>query len=618
MLHHFVEYAQTEGLAAVPGLKPKWIRWLLMFDNQGRFLGVQDFAGDDKKKKGREFLACPDFTQSEMVAAGGGCRPFLVDNVEIVTLLSKGDEIDAKLRAKHDYFVDLLKRAAAAIPELQAVAEVLSDEAKCAPIRHELAEAKAKPTELVTIGILDRVGSPRILVEDDRWHAWWLEFRAALAEARDTKKRPKRGKEAKSTMVDFLSGELGEPQRTQPKVEGLSDVGGLPTGDVLAGFDKEAFTSYRLSQGANAAMSEESAKTYVTALNHLIQHRSSRLAGVKIAYWYSGQVPDELDPAADLLKDSPWLPAEEDEEQSAVSPQERRQAESRAARALEAIRKGEPRLPDLASYRYYAITLSGNSGRVVVRDWMEGSFEELAQNVNAWFNDLAIVHRDGQSVVRHFKFNAVLGAPLRDLREATAPLATAMWRCAVKGTPIPYEVMARTLGRVRADFIQGNAPRHARLGLLKAFTIRKEGVPNMSERLNELEKNPAYISGRIMAVLAAIQRRANPDVGSGVVQRYYAAASATPALILGRLVRTAQIAHLPQIEQEGLRYWFEKLLVDLWGKLDGPPPRILTLEGQTLFAMGYYHQLAHRTKGAPEPGEDSQSPQEEAVSGSDQ
>ncbi len=114
----------------------------------------------------------------------------------------------------------------------------------------------------------------------------------------------------------------------------------------------------------------------------------------------------------------------------------------------------------------------------------------------------------------------------------------------------------------------------------------------MTAELNEHETDPAYLCGRIMAILARIQHKALGDVGAGVVQRYYAAASATPALILGRLVRTAQIAHLPKIASKGLRIWFENQLIDVWAKLDQVPPTVLNLEGQTLFAMGYYHQRA--------------------------
>ena len=115
----------------------------------------------------------------------------------------------------------------------------------------------------------------------------------------------------------------------------------------------------------------------------------------------------------------------------------------------------------------------------------------------------------------------------------------------------------------------------------------------MTSELNELENDPAYLCGRIMALLANIQQAALGDVGAGVVQRYYAAASATPALVLGRLVRTAQIGHLPKIER-GLQWWFNNQLAEIWSKLTQKPPVVLSLEGQTLFAMGYYQQMAKR------------------------
>jgi CRISPR-associated protein Csd1 len=98
----------------------------------------------------------------------------------------------------------------------------------------------------------------------------------------------------------------------------------------------------------------------------------------------------------------------------------------------------------------------------------------------------------------------------------------------------------------------------------------------------------------MMALLANIQQTALPGVGAGVVQRYYAAASATPALVLGRLVRLSQTGHLPKIEG-GLRYWFDDQLAQVWGLLERRIPATLTLEEQTLFAMGYYQQKAKRT-----------------------
>jgi len=328
-----------------------------------------------------------------------------------------------------------------------------------------------------------------------------------------------------------------------------------------------------------------------------------------VLYWYSGPVDPDDDPIRELFEGA-GLPAPEDSAASAdahhgnaASVAERAQAESRARRLLQAIQSGQS--SDLGDFRYYALTLSANSGRVVVRDWMEGRFEELLRSVDAWFRDLAIVSRDGKGVVSSHKFGAVLAAPVRELRDAPAPLAAILWRCAVKRQPIPFEIMAQTLRRVQIDLMQGETPLHARIGLLKAFCNRNERTPDMNPELNCVENDPAYLCGRILAILAKIQQRALGDVGAGIVQRYYAAASATPGLVLGRLVRTAQVGHLPKIQEKGLQRWFENQLAEAWSQLHDKPPAVLSLEGQTLFAMGYYQQVAKRTASTSEGSEES-------------
>ena len=116
----------------------------------------------------------------------------------------------------------------------------------------------------------------------------------------------------------------------------------------------------------------------------------------------------------------------------------------------------------------------------------------------------------------------------------------------------------------------------------------------MRPYLNEDHPNPAYHCGRLMAVYADLQFAALGDVGAGVVQRYYAAASATPALILGRLSRGSQF-HLNKLEG-GLAHWYEQRLASIWGSLKDEAPKILTLEEQSLFALGYYQQKATRNK----------------------
>lgn len=596
MLHAMLDYARSQELSAEPGFKPKTVRWLIVFSDRGEYLHVVDRTGGDKRSKGHLFSACPDLSQQEMVSAGSGCRHFLVDNVSVVALLTKDDCVDDKQTAMHDYFVNLLRQAASAMPILAAIATELSDDKTLAEIRNQLVEGKAKPTDLATFVVGDE---GKAVVEQEDWRDWWRSFRSGLAEQRKAKGQKKGRAKAKEPAAVpqqrcLLSGELIEPLPTHNKIEGLASVGGLSMGDALTSFDKEAFCSFGLGQGANAAMSEEMVKTYVAALNDLIKNRSRSLAGVKVVYWYSHRIEPEHDMLDHVISGFDFGETESSEPDAPRAPSklESNQAESRAARLLDAIRTGQH--PELADCRFYALTLSANSGRVVIRDWMEGSFEDLAKSVASWFEDLSIISRDGARTIASHKFNAVLAASLRDLKDAPAPVVAVLWRCAVKRQRIPHQLMAQTLNRVRLDFIRDEPARHARLGLLKAYCLREERIPNMNVELNEHETNPAYLCGRIMAILARIQMRAMPNVGVGIVQRYYAAASATPALVLGRLVRNAQIAYLPKIDSDGLRRWFENQLADVWSKLNEAPPRVLTLEEQTLFAMGYYHQLAKR------------------------
>jgi CRISPR-associated protein Csd1 len=123
----------------------------------------------------------------------------------------------------------------------------------------------------------------------------------------------------------------------------------------------------------------------------------------------------------------------------------------------------------------------------------------------------------------------------------------------------------------------------------------------MEPYLNPNHPEAAYHCGRLMALLAALQYRALGDVGAGVVQLYYAAASSTPALVLGRLVRTAQF-HLNKLEAPAARS-FERRLAEVWGRLRDEVPATLDLTKQSLFALGYYQQIAfdrHRPQAAPE------------------
>jgi len=99
-----------------------------------------------------------------------------------------------------------------------------------------------------------------------------------------------------------------------------------------------------------------------------------------------------------------------------------------------------------------------------------------------------------------------------------------------------------------------------------------------------------YQCGRLLAVLSALQYSALGDVGAGVVQRFYGAASQTPKTVMGSLIRNSN-HHLAKLDG-GLRYWYQNKIAEIMARLGDGLPKTLTLEQQSLFALGFYQQMA--------------------------
>jgi len=600
MLELLVKYAKDHGLEVEPGFRPKDVRWAIVCDENGAFLDVVELGDPQQKRnRGEMFPRCPEMDRGFLQS--GGKSHFLAESAQVVALY--GDRAgDPKIVQKHTYFVQLLRDASAAMPVLANLATSLEDLRALEEIRKGLQRHNAKHTDSVTFKV-----AGEFPLESNAWHDWWRDLRRKIAAERSAVKTKKRKAEPARRMRCFATGDLVEPTTTHPKVEGLADVGGLAMGDALIGFDKESFRSFGLEQSLNAAVSEESAAAYRAALNSLTREHGQNLAGAKVVHWFKEYVPPEDDPL-------PWLDEEQPEQLELA-------AQQRARRLLQSIRTGQRE--DLAHNYFYALTLSGAAGRVIVRDWMEGQFEQLVQNINRWLDDLQMVHLfDGSRLATYPGIERVITSllparrPRQDYADWIKPIGServALWHAAVRGEPLPFTIVPRLVtlhtayvlsGRLEELLARDRAKRdrafhlelslvHTRMALMRAYHARKEGMKGgdtMTPHLNEDHPHPAYHCGRLMAVLAALQRAAVGDVGAGVVQRHYAAASRTPALEFGRLTTTSQF-HLKKLAP-GLAHWYEEKIASIWGRLKDSLPRTLDLEAQSLFALGYYQQLA--------------------------
>lgn len=569
MLHALREYGAKLG--GEPGFKSREVRWCIQLSEEGKLLNIVPL-GDGKS--GAMLERCADMHSMN----SGGKAHFLVESAQTIALHFKSDEEHKKVVSgtdRHRFFVEMLTQASGEIPVLSHPAKLLADAGTVEQVRQMMLEKRVKPTDWMTwqVGVHD----PRQVEEVQQW---WREWRLRDLDG----DMPVDAAQPAGHMLCLLSGSPVQPLLTHRPISGLAGVGGLAMGDKLVGYDKSAFQSYGLSQSENAAMGAVPAQQYVDALNHLIKQQQeairknpSRRTNALMVYWFKEHIPPEEDPFSMLY-------GMETEEQQVVS------ALAQARKLLDAIRSGERSM--LGDNHYYALTLSGASGRVMVRDWMEGQFAQLVANVEAWFADLAIVHREGgDRLAPDPKFLAVGGALVRDLKDLPPAATSVLWRAAVAELPIPQPLMAQALDRFRSALVKDETFSHARMGLLKAYFVRKPlGKGHMKPYLNPDHPDPAYHCGRLLAILAKLQYAALGDVGAGVVQRFYPAASTAPGLTLGRLVGNSR-NHLGKLDG-GLSYWYEQQIADVMGRLGDKFPRTLDLEGQGLFALGYYQQLA--------------------------
>ena len=381
MLDKVLDFARDSGITSEPGFAAKSARWAITCNRDGKYTGVLPLA---EGKQARQFDFCPNLAQSEMIAGGITRSQFLIDSLQNVVLYLKegaSEKEVEKAETKQAFFIELLKQAGEQMPSLTAISKLLNDTEQLQQIREELAQLSPKPKPIDNVTF--RVEGDLIL-ESDSWQPWWRDFRSGLL---SDNQKPSTKKATR--MRCLLSGEMIEPAKThKAKIKKLP--GGLSTGDALIGFDKAAFRSFGLDKSENAATSEETATLYAETLNHLIQENSTRFGDLSVAHWFTHSVQDEEDSFSFLQNPETSAPG----------------VDSLPRKLLKSIQSGQR--ADLANNHYYALTLSGASGRVMVRDWMEGQFPELLQHIDQWFADLAIVARDGKRLAPLPKFLAGL------------------------------------------------------------------------------------------------------------------------------------------------------------------------------------------------------------------
>lgn len=581
MLHELYQYALDHELAAQPGFKPKKVKAYVSISHDGEFLAVVPREKD-----------APSVYAPDIGSAANGTRycNFLIEKAKIPLKLIEDKEKDRNIPTKHDFFLSMLEDGAAYEPKFHVLARVLEDESVCAQIAEVLAGHKIKPADPIGF-IVD--GVP--LENSEAFRIWWGGYRSRFASDASEVQTP-----------CLITGEPTSPLATVPKVSGLFSVGGHSSGDAFLCFDKDAFQSYGLKKSANAPVSEEAMTAVNAALTELIG-KAKILGGAKMVHWYSCSVSE--DPLDNLFDG--FGEAEERDGQAASGENE---AMAEAKSLIAAISRGEN--PSLPEARYYILPLSGAGGRMMVRGWYEGRFETLCRNTALWFSDLRLVSLGGKGLTRPPKLSGVCirflkpgGDEKKSLERVDKELSSLSSRlldAILKAAPLPDEAAVRALRYLRSASVNQSVQDETKLKLeretiafqiLKAWLLRRQRARGEEEQMDENKMSPpspAYLCGAMLAVYGEIQRKSSPEVNIGVVERYYSAASTSPAFVIGRLA-SLSVHHLRKLDQSspGLAVKFRKELDSLAQQIgERAIPATLDIEQQAQFALGYYQRRA--------------------------
>lgn len=555
------------------------IAWWISLSSEGRYEGFVPL----KTKEAKRGIA----TVAPHIGRTVGVKPkLLADTGEYVLGIGRPTTKPERVVECHEQFKQLVQLCADATDEsaVKAVLYFLTSE--------ELEKAKADlpkdfdPGEVVTF----RVGE--VVPADAGYElhgveSFWASYTAGEGDA---------GSSGNPTMTCLITGETTAVEKRLPfLVKGL--IGGQPSGTALVSANSSAFMSYGLQNSLTSPMSRDAAERFTKALNSLIADERSRLYIGSTVYIFWTREETTFNPLTFLSQPKP-----EEVESLFKSPFTGQQASS---------------LTEKKVNQFYALSLTANNARAVVRDWLETTISNVQINLREWFQHQRLVDPYGGEP-RWFSVKKLAGHLYhRDSKDQTdeiqASIVTNLIHNALHGDRLPEDLLVKLVRRNRTEQ-EITYPRAVLLKLIFASNPSRKSMMTNMEQLNpnpDLQGNDlaAYSCGRLLAVLESIQRSAVGSVNASLTDRYYGTASSTPAVAFPPLLRGAR-AHLSRLRKDkaGACKALEERVEEITAHLP-TFPKTLSLQQQGLFGLGYYHQRASDRAAAKVKSQTNQSAQ---------
>lgn len=567
-LTRYYENLLAQGGAVRPGWAKAKVSYGLELDEQGQVVQLLHLQEQVIKGKKTVFVPRELPMPAPVKRTAGVASNFLCDNSGYLL----GVDNKNKPARTADCF------AAAKALHLELLEEVPSPAAQAALRYFEAWDPSAAPShpalqedweELLSGGNLTFYYHGKPVAEDPAvLEAWQRRWENSGEEAED--------------ILCLVTGRHGALARLHPSVKGV--VGAQSSGASLVSFNAPAFCSYGHEQGANAPTGAYAAFAYTTALNALLsdQNHVCRVGDTTILFWADNGDAAYQDCALDALFDTTY-------------------SESDLLRTLHQLAQGEPVLWDESlldpATTFYVLGLSPNAARLSVRFFWQNRFGALARNLAHHYERLQMV-RPAYEKYPTLPIWCLVRETVRKPSPGSRPaepnprLAGDLLLSVLNDAPYPATLLGGGVLRIRAEhnISWGQA------SILKAYYLQNSNEEQikevMSVQLNEHSTYLPYVLGRLFSVLENVQQRANPGISATIKDRYFNAASATPAMVFPTLLNLAQ-KHLAKLEK-GMAVNLDKRITELMGRITETLPARMSLPEQNAFQIGYYHETQHR------------------------
>ena len=548
---------------APEGFSKQKVTFVVVLNPDGSLFDIQDARVQDVEKKRPRIVVVPGATKKS------GSKPdpcFLWDNSKYLLGYDNDRNKPDPARAKKTFAAFKKKHL-----DLEKHLDLVEFSAVCRFLERWQPEMARKYPILDEVGpgygVFQIRGETRYVHEHPEIVKWWNNRQA--------------GKTPDLVSQCLVTGKTGPIAGLHPKIKNVSNKQA-----PLVSFNKKSFESYGKEQSFNAPVTEDVAKKYVQVLNALItgpmkDKHSIRLGGNTVVFWTTRRTVTE-DVFAAFMSAGSTVPEGSGQDEALTL---------KLKAFIKALKKGKEaysQLGDDLKTDFYLLVLAPNAARISIRLFQKNSLTTLLDNLRRHFNDIGIERRFGEDTKNaepeYPPLWLLLRQTARDSKDIPPLLSAPLLDAVIDGKRYPDGLYQAVMRRTSIE----RKLNYPRASVIKGYLVRNQGK-EVPVTLDNSKTDPSYRLGRLFAALEKTQKDAlGEKLNRTIRDAFYSSASATPAVVFPRLLRTYQ-HHLSKLEG-GWRVNREKLVQEIMEPLDSFPAH-LSLEEQGMFAIGYYHQM---------------------------